>query len=44
MFVEPALHRVENVLMLPSSDPSFLTGSAGIFDGAVVTGLGRIAV
>ena len=24
MFVEPSLHRLENVLMLPSRDPSFL--------------------
>jgi hypothetical protein len=30
MFVEPTLHRVENVLMLPSGDPSLLAGGAGM--------------
>src|SRR5207249_19697 len=34
MLVEPALHRLENVLMLPSRDPSLLAGGAALPDGA----------
>ena len=34
MLVEPALHRLENVLMLPSGDPSLLAGGATVLDGA----------
>src|SRR5665213_3502222 len=43
MLVEPALHRLENVLMLPSGDPSFLAGGAAVLDGAALAGFGRVA-
>ena len=43
MFVEPALHRLKNVLVLPSGDPSFLAAGAGLLDGAVLTGIGPVA-
>jgi len=39
MFVEPALHCLENVLMLPSRDPSLLAGSTALLDGAALTGI-----
>ena len=34
MFVEPALHRLKNVLVLPSGDPALLAGGAAVLDGA----------
>ena len=43
MFIEPALHRLENVLMLPSGDQSFLGGGAAMLDGAVLAGVGPVA-
>jgi hypothetical protein len=44
MLVEPPLNRFENVLMLPSRDPSLLTGGATPVDGAVLAGFGRVSV
>src|SRR5881396_2411084 len=44
MLVEPALHRLENVLMLPPGDPSLLTGGAAVLDGAAPAGVGPVAV
>ena len=41
MFVEPALHCIENVLMLPSGDPSLLAGGAAVLDGAALAGVGQ---
>jgi len=38
MCVEPMLHRLENVLMNPSGDPSLLGGSAAVLDGAALAG------
>ena len=43
MFVEPALHRLENMLMVPSGDQSFLAGGAAMLDGATLTGGGPVA-
>ena len=43
MFVEPALHRLKNVLVLPSGDPSLLAGGAAVLDGAVLAGVGPVA-
>jgi hypothetical protein len=43
MLVEPAPHRLENVLMLPSSDSSLLAGGAAVLDSAVPAGLGLVA-
>jgi hypothetical protein len=39
MLVEPALHRLKNVLMLPSGDPSLLAGGAAVLDGAGLAGI-----
>ena len=44
MLVEPPLNGFENVLMLPSRDPSLFTGGAMLFDGTVLAGLGRVSV
>src|SRR5260370_41427355 len=44
IFVEPALPGLENVLMLPSSDPSLLGGGAAVLDGAAPAGVGPVAV
>ena len=43
MLVEPALHRLDNVLMLPSGDQPLLGSGAGILDGAVLACLGCVA-
>src|SRR6187455_222327 len=43
MFVEPALHGFENVLMLPSGDPTLLAGGAAVLDGAALAGVGPVA-
>ena len=43
MLVEPALHGLENVLMLPSGDPSLLAGGAAMLDGAALAGVGPVA-
>ena len=39
----PALHRLENVLMLPSCDPSLFAGGAAVLDGATLAGVGPVA-
>ena len=44
MLIEPALYHLENVLMFPSLDPSFVSLSATVLDGTVPAGLGRVAV
>ena len=43
MLVEPALHGFENMLVLPSRDPSLLGGSALMLDGAALAGVGPVA-
>src|SRR5204863_5651907 len=43
MLVEPVLHRLENVLMLPSGDASLLAGGAVMLDGAILAGIGPVA-
>src|SRR5450759_3340613 len=43
MLVEPALHRLKNVLVLPSGDPSLLAGGATVLDGAALAGVGPVA-
>ena len=43
MLIEPALHRLENVLVLPSGDPALLCGGAGILDGAILADIGPVA-
>src|SRR5262249_56960087 len=43
MLVQPTLHRLNNVLMLPSGDPPLLAGCAAVFDGAVLAGVGPVA-
>jgi hypothetical protein len=43
MLVEPTLHRLEDVLMLPPGDPSFLAGGAAMLDGTVLAEGGRVA-
>src|SRR5262249_33858709 len=43
MLVEPALHRLENVLMLPSGDPALLGGRAVLLDGTALASVGPVA-
>jgi hypothetical protein len=43
MLVEPALNGFENVLMLPSCDPSLLGGGTAMFDGAALADVGQIS-
>ena len=43
VLIEPALHGFENVLMLPSSDPSLLAGGAGLLDGTALAGVCPVA-
>src|SRR5258708_589384 len=43
MFVEPALHRLENVFVLPSRDPSLRCGGAEFLDRAILAGGGLVA-
>ena len=43
MLVESALHGFENMLVLPTRDPSLLARSAVTFDGAVLAGIGPVA-
>lgn len=43
MLVEPALHRLENVLMLPSGNPSLLASGAAVLDDAALAGGGPVA-
>src|ERR1700693_5485214 len=35
VLIEPALHHLDNVLMLPSLDPSFVALGAAVLDGTV---------
>src|SRR6202795_4256023 len=44
MLVEPALHHLDNVLMLPSLDPSLVALGAVVLDGTVPASFGRVAV
>ncbi len=44
MLIEPALHRIDNALMLPSGDPSLLALGAAVLDAAVPAGVGHVAV
>ena len=43
MLVEPALNRLENMLMLPSGDPPLFAGGAVVLDGAALAGVGPVA-
>jgi hypothetical protein len=43
MLVEPTLHGFDDVLMLPSRDPSLLGGGTAMLDGAALAGVGQIA-
>src|ERR1700685_985574 len=43
MFVKPTLNGFENVLMLPSCDPSLLCSGTAMFDGAALTGIGPVS-
>jgi hypothetical protein len=44
MLVEPALNGLENLLMLPTRDPSLLAGGAAVFDEAALAGVGPVAM
>src|SRR5690242_11639250 len=44
MPVEPALYFLEDVLVLPSGDPSLFAGGAAVLDGAALAGVGPVAV
>src|SRR5690348_4542290 len=44
MLVEPALHRLQNVLMLPSGDPSLLGGGAAGSKRTALARVGPVAV
>jgi hypothetical protein len=39
MLVEPALERLENVLVLSSGAPTILAGGAAMLDGAALAGV-----
>jgi len=43
MLVEPALDRLENMFMLPSGDPTLLTGGAVVLDSAALARVGPVA-
>ena len=43
MFIKPTLNGFENVLMLPSRDPSLFASGAVSFDGAALTGIGPVS-
>jgi hypothetical protein len=43
MFVKPTLNGFENVLVLPSCDPSLFCSGAAMFDGAALTGIGPVS-
>ena len=43
MLIEPLLHGFENVLMLPSRDPSLLASGAATLDGAMLADVGQVA-
>src|SRR5205823_2154117 len=42
MLIEATLDYLENVLMLPSRDPSLLGGGTAMFDGAVLADVGQV--
>ena len=44
VLIGPALYHLDNVLMLPSLDPSFVALGAAVLDGTMPAGLGRVAV
>jgi hypothetical protein len=44
MLVEPALYCLENMLMLPTADPTLLARGAAVLDGAALANIGRVAV
>src|SRR5208282_6501249 len=44
VLIESALHHLDDVLMLPSLDPSLLALGAALLDGAVPAGVGHVAV
>jgi hypothetical protein len=43
MLIEPALNGFENVLMLPSGDPTLLAGSATLLDDTALASIGPVA-
>jgi hypothetical protein len=43
VLIEPALHGFENVLMLPSGDPTLLAGSATLLDDTALASIGPVA-
>ena len=43
MLVEPTLHCLEYIFMLPSGDPPLLGGGADMLDGAALAGVGPVA-
>ena len=43
ILIETLLHGFENVLMLPSGDPSPLAGGAALLNGASLAGVGPVA-
>jgi hypothetical protein len=43
VLVEPALDGFENMLMLPTRDPSLFAGGAAALDSAALAGVGPIA-
>ena len=43
MLIESALNGFENMLMLPSCDPSLFGGGTAMLDGAALTDVGQIA-
>jgi hypothetical protein len=42
MLIEPALHRLTDVLVLPPGDPSLFAGGAAVFDGTALARVGPI--
>jgi hypothetical protein len=43
MLVEPALHRFENMLVLPPGDASLLAAGASLLDGAALACIGPVS-
>jgi hypothetical protein len=44
IFVEPLLHRLEYILVLPALDPAVRAWRAAAFEGAIPAGIGPITV
>ena len=44
MLVEPALNGLENLLMLPTRDPSLFAGGAAVLDVAALASVGPVAM